>query len=132
MHRAAPLLLRDRNYRLLFTAGALTNLGDGMIALALPWLASLMTRDAAAIAAVAAAGRLLSPLVENGNGSRNSLQPGAAARALRSRCRIGLQAAWPQRNISPDRSAKAKCSFIDEGSHPAIGEQLSFPDVQVH
>ncbi|MCR8548990.1 MFS transporter [Salipiger sp. P9] len=55
---AAPLLLRNRNYRLLFAAGALTNLGDGMIVLALPWLATLMTRDPVAIAAVAAAGRL--------------------------------------------------------------------------
>lgn len=54
----APLLVRNRNYRLLFTAGALTNLGDGMISLALPWLATLMTRDPIAIAAVAAAGRL--------------------------------------------------------------------------
>lgn len=53
----APLLARNRNYRLLFTAGALTNLGDGMVALALPWLASTMTRDPVAIAAVAAAGR---------------------------------------------------------------------------
>ncbi|EBA18520.1 antibiotic efflux protein [Roseobacter sp. SK209-2-6] len=55
---ASPLLVRNRNYRLLFTAGALTNLGDGMIVLALPWLASLMTRDPTAIAAVAAATRL--------------------------------------------------------------------------
>ena len=55
---AASLLIRNRNYRLLFTAGALTNLGDGMIVLALPWLASLLTRDATAIATVAAAGRL--------------------------------------------------------------------------
>lgn len=55
---ASPLLLRNRNYRLLFSAGALTNLGDGMIALALPWLATLMTREPMAIAAVAAAGRL--------------------------------------------------------------------------
>lgn len=54
----SPLLLRNRNYRLLFTAGGLTNLGDGMVALALPWLASLMTRDPFAIALVAAAGRL--------------------------------------------------------------------------
>ena len=53
-----PLLARNRNYRLLFTAGALTNLGDGMVALALPWLASVITRDPLAIAAVAAAGRL--------------------------------------------------------------------------
>lgn len=55
---AAPLLLRNRNYRLLFAAGALTNLGDGLILLALPWLATLMTQDPVAIAAVAAAGRL--------------------------------------------------------------------------
>ena len=53
-----PLLVRNRNYRLLFTAGALTNLGDGMLALALPWLASVITRDPLAVAAVAAAGRL--------------------------------------------------------------------------
>ncbi|MGL4234941.1 MFS transporter [Tabrizicola sp.] len=55
---AAPLLIRNRNYRLLFTAGALTNLGDGLIVLALPWLATLMTRDPVAIAAVAASARL--------------------------------------------------------------------------
>lgn len=35
----------------------MTNLGDGLIVLALPWLAALMTRDPVAIAAVAAAGR---------------------------------------------------------------------------
>ena len=55
---ATALLARNRNYRLLFTAGALTNLGDGLIVLALPWLATLMTSDAVAIGAVAAAGRL--------------------------------------------------------------------------
>ena len=55
---AVPLLIRNRNYRLLFAAGALTNLGDGVVALALPWLATLMTRDPLAIAAVAAASRL--------------------------------------------------------------------------
>lgn len=55
---AAPLLVRNRNYRLLFAAGALTNLGDGMVALALPWLATLLTRDPLAIASVAAASRL--------------------------------------------------------------------------
>ncbi len=55
---ASTLLIRNRNYRLLFAAGALTNLGDGMIVLALPWLASLMTRDPFAIAVVAAASRL--------------------------------------------------------------------------
>lgn len=55
---AAPLLMRNRTYSLLFSAGALTNLGDGLIVLALPWLATLMTRDPVAIAAVAAAARL--------------------------------------------------------------------------
>lgn len=55
---AMPLLVRNRNYRLLLTAGTLTNLGDGVIALALPWLATLMSRDPLAIAAVAAAGRM--------------------------------------------------------------------------
>ncbi|MGR3812464.1 MAG: MFS transporter, partial [Cognatishimia activa] len=55
---SSPLLVRNRNYRLLFTAGALTNLGDGLVALALPWLATLLTRDPIAIAAVAAAGRI--------------------------------------------------------------------------
>ncbi|MBB6508981.1 MFS family permease [Rhizobium soli] len=54
----APLLVRNRNYRLLLTAGTLTNLGDGMIVLALPWLATLMSRDPLAIAAVAAAGSM--------------------------------------------------------------------------
>ena len=55
---AAALLVRNRNYRLLFAAGALTNLGDGFIVLALPWLATLMTHDPILIGAVAAAGRL--------------------------------------------------------------------------
>lgn len=53
-----PLLVRNRNFRLMFSAGAMTNLGDGVMALALPWLATLLTRDALAVAAVAAAGRL--------------------------------------------------------------------------
>lgn len=58
MMTAAPLLVCNRNYRLMFSAGALTNLGDGLIVLALPWLATLLTREPMAIAAVAAAGRL--------------------------------------------------------------------------
>lgn len=52
------LLLRNRSYRLLFSASALTNLGDGLAALAFPWLATLLTRDAFLIALVAFAGRL--------------------------------------------------------------------------
>lgn len=55
---AQTLILRNRNYRLLFSAGVMTNLGDGVVALALPWLATMLTRDPLAIAAVAAAGRL--------------------------------------------------------------------------
>lgn len=55
---SATLLVKNRNFRLLFSASALTNLGDGLILLALPWLATLMTRDPVAIAAVAAANRL--------------------------------------------------------------------------
>ncbi|WP_375254240.1 MFS transporter [Yoonia sp.] len=55
---ATALLVRNRNYRYLFGAGALTNLGDGFIVLALPWLATLMTNNAFLIGMVAAAGRL--------------------------------------------------------------------------
>ena len=55
---ATALLVRNRNFRLLFSAGALTNLGDGLVILALPWLATLMTDNALMIGAVAAAGRL--------------------------------------------------------------------------
>lgn len=55
---AMPLLVRNRNYRMLLTAGTLTNLGDGVIVLALPWLATVMSRDPLAIASVAAAGSM--------------------------------------------------------------------------
>lgn len=52
------LIIRNRNYRLLFTAAAVSNLGDGISALAFPWLAALLTRDPLLIAAVAAASKL--------------------------------------------------------------------------
>lgn len=52
------LLARNRNFRLLFSASAISNLGDGISALAFPWLATLITRDPVLIGAVAAAGRL--------------------------------------------------------------------------
>ncbi len=55
---ASSLLIKNQNFRLLFGAGTLTNLGDGLVVLALPWLATLMTQDPVAIATVAAAGRL--------------------------------------------------------------------------
>ncbi|QFT58900.1 enterobactin exporter EntS [Sulfitobacter sp. THAF37] len=54
----APLVLRNRNYRLLLGAGTMSNLGDGLVVLALPWLATLMTQNPVAIGAVAAATRL--------------------------------------------------------------------------
>lgn len=52
------LIARNRNYRLLFSAAAVSNLGDGIAMLAFPWLATLITRDATLIALVAAATRL--------------------------------------------------------------------------
>lgn len=52
------LLAANKNYRLLFTASAVSNLGDGISALAFPWLATLITRDPVLIALVAAATRL--------------------------------------------------------------------------
>lgn len=55
---STALLARNRNFRLLFSAGAFTNLGDGLVMLALPWLATLMTDNALMIGAVAAATRL--------------------------------------------------------------------------
>ena len=46
------------NFRLLFSASAVSNLGDGVSALAFPWLATLITRDPMLIAIVAFATRL--------------------------------------------------------------------------
>ena len=51
-------LFQNRSYRLLFSATAVSNLGDGVSALALPWLATLITRDPTLIALVAFATRL--------------------------------------------------------------------------
>ena len=48
----------NKNYQLLFLASAVSNLGDGVSALALAWLASLITRDSILIAFVAFSTRL--------------------------------------------------------------------------
>jgi Na+/melibiose symporter-like transporter len=56
--RGYMLLVRNRNYRMVFSASAISNLGDGVSALALPWLATLLTRDAMLVATVAMAQRL--------------------------------------------------------------------------
>ncbi len=47
-----------RNYRTLFTASTLSNLGDGVGSIAYPWLASAVTRNPVLIALVAVAQRL--------------------------------------------------------------------------
>ena len=52
------LLVSNRSYRFLFSATAVSNLGDGVSALAFPWLATLITRDPVLIAMVTAAVRL--------------------------------------------------------------------------
>ena len=52
------LLATNRSYRLLFSASAVSNLGDGISALAFPWLATLITRDPLLISLVAVAQRL--------------------------------------------------------------------------
>lgn len=52
------LLRQNRNFRLHFTAGTISNLGDGVSVLAMPWLATLLTRDAFLISLVVMAGRL--------------------------------------------------------------------------
>lgn len=48
----------DGRYWRLWSAVATSNLGDGLVSLALPWLASLLTRDPLAISGVALATRL--------------------------------------------------------------------------
>lgn len=55
---AFALLRQNRNYRFLFSASAISNLGDGISALAFPWLATLISRDPTHIALVAFATRL--------------------------------------------------------------------------
>lgn len=47
-------LAANRSYRLLFSATAVSNLGDGISALAFPWLATLLTRDPILISVVTA------------------------------------------------------------------------------
>ena len=51
-------LFGNPSYRRLWAASAISNLGDGVSALAFPWLATLITRDPLLISAVAVATRL--------------------------------------------------------------------------
>ncbi len=57
-YQGMSLIRSSRNFRLLFSATAISNLGDGVSALAFPWLATLITRDPALIALVAFASKL--------------------------------------------------------------------------
>ncbi|WP_127903784.1 MFS transporter [Solirhodobacter olei] len=54
----APLIRANRNYRLLILSSTVSRFGDGATAVALPWLATLLTRDPVLISLVAMAGRL--------------------------------------------------------------------------
>jgi MFS family permease len=49
------LLWTNRNYRLLLLGSAVTNLGDGVVAVAMPWLATMLTRNPLTISVVAMA-----------------------------------------------------------------------------
>jgi MFS family permease len=51
-------LWKNRNFRLLFASASATNLGDGLNAVAVPWLATLLTHDPFLIGLVAAARHL--------------------------------------------------------------------------
>lgn len=50
-----PVLWQNRNFRALFASAAATNLGDGVMAVAVPWLATLLTADPILIGVVAMA-----------------------------------------------------------------------------
>jgi MFS family permease len=54
----APSLWKNRNFQLVFSASSFTNLGDGVLAVAFPWFATLLTRDPLLIGLVAAARQL--------------------------------------------------------------------------
>ena len=102
--------LASRNYRLLFGASAASNLGDGVSALAFPWLATLVTRDPALIALVAFAMRLpwllfaIPAGVLTDRGDRRRLMAQADAfRLLLSGGVIGLIVAMPA--LPPGRGA---------------------------
>lgn len=52
------MFVGNKNYRLLLSASAISNLGDGISVLAYPWLATMISRDPMDIAFVAFASRL--------------------------------------------------------------------------
>ncbi len=54
----ATLLRVNRDYRLLFSASAVSNLADGISMVAIPWLATLLTSDPLLISMIAVAQRM--------------------------------------------------------------------------
>jgi len=56
--KAKEKVALGKNYWRLFSAHAISNLGDGIAAIAYPWLASAVTRSPFLIALVAVASRL--------------------------------------------------------------------------
>ncbi|MBK4214748.1 MFS transporter [Paracoccus caeni] len=52
------LISKNRDYRLLLSASSVSNLGDGIAMVALPWLTTMLTSDPLLIAGVATAQRL--------------------------------------------------------------------------
>ena len=55
---SALSLFRNRDFRLLSAGTSATNLGDGVMMVALPWLATLLTRDPFLVGLVAMARQL--------------------------------------------------------------------------
>lgn len=107
------LLAHNRDFRLLFSASAISNLGDGIAALAFPWLATLITRDPVLIGLVAFAQRLpglllvlpAGVLVDRADHRRLMARADAARTAL-SLAVVALIAALPSAaEASGDRAA---------------------------
>ncbi|MEL7167186.1 MAG: MFS transporter [Pseudomonadota bacterium] len=115
------LLARNRNYRMLFSASAVSNLGDGISALAFPWLATLLTRDPFLISAVAAAGRLpwllfsapAGVIIDRGNRQRIMVWSDVTRMALTAGV-ILLILAVPNLEAAPERTvwALAALAFL--------------------
>ncbi|MEM6462710.1 MAG: MFS transporter [Pseudomonadota bacterium] len=107
------LLRQNRNYRLLFSGSAFSNLGDGVAALAFPWLATLISRDPFHIAMVAFATRLpwflfaLPVGVITDRADRQRLMIRAdVTRLFLSLCVIGLILGAPALPLTDDANAR--------------------------
>lgn len=106
-------LLRNANFRRLFGAAGSANLADGIAALAFPWLATLITRDAVLIGCVAAAVRLpwmlfslpIGVITDRADRLR-LMQWADALRAMATLCVVALILALPEPgNQNPAQNA---------------------------